>query len=104
MRVYYFTLTRRELGEILGVKELHVRDAMRRYGIRKPWTKKYKQWTADEVEVIRLKYQTMTAADLSRELGISKSTLWGTVQRYGLTKRHRRSKNEINRNITMIAI
>lgn len=95
LRVMYVVMTRKAIAIELGVKERHVRDALRRYGISKPWKKKYKKWTDEDLHIIRMKYATTPSKVLAAELGISTSTLWGTVHRYGLIKRNRKCKTEL---------
>lgn len=95
LRVMYVVLTRKELAQKLGVTQSKVRDALKRYGLSKPWRKKHKRWTEADLEVIRAKYPTMKAPELAAELGVSKTTLFGVLHRYGLSKRYRRRKDEI---------
>lgn len=92
LRVMYMVMTRKELAQKLGLKEVNIRDALHRYGVVKPWQKKYKCWTAEDVEIIKNRYRTTKGAVIAAELGVSLSTFRGVVQRYGLKKQARRKK------------
>lgn len=92
LRVMYVVYTRRELADRLGVTEQKVADALSRYNISKPWRKKYRKWTAEEIELIRTKYPTTKGEDMAAELGVSWATFRGAVNRYGLRKQRRVNK------------
>jgi Mn-dependent DtxR family transcriptional regulator len=92
MRVMYVVLTRKEIAKKLGVTESNVRDALRRYSIAKPWRKKYRKWTVQEIEIIKNKYLVTKGEDLAAELGVSWTTFRGAVNRYGLSKQTRVNK------------
>lgn len=89
MQTMYHLLTRRQIADHFGLSELNVRDAMGRYGIRKPLQKRYRKWSPEEIDLIRSKYPTTSGHALAAEIGTTPRRVWAAVKRYGLMKQTR---------------